>query len=520
MKKEKTSVTIRAEDVLCELDRKTSGNEIQDRAKSLKSVGQIHSVKIQPIEHEKYKYRVVAGRRSFLALTKILGKDELKMPEEISFIEGDPEIIAFAENDERTNLSLSEQIEKLNRLSERFGIAELSSHLSHSAGWIAARIRLNELSDIWKDAMKKSFFPEMTIGHYEAVAKYPKEIQDEAYEFCKGLDFEEGLSIAQLENLLMENFTFQIRNVPWNENGEYQGCGTCPACIDRKNKGYLFEEMNDDKKAICQNRKHHIEKMNEYIAVKVEEIRKNAPETVLVSQNSYYPEGFPLAKEEIYPSHAWTKTGKKKNAKRAFIVNGPMAGSFINVEINESYLKKPEGMNGSGAGSGSQDGIEGQSEKKPRSLAERKELKNRQRQRHAITTLIAYLESGKYEIPERDVLFRLIACLGVDSICLYDYSNPQSNVQFGTFGLSAYQEISEKVDLDKQVWKKVLVNILKDLKQGQTGSVAARWEEAQLIGKITGFDLGKAFEEAISALPDPKSWEKLEKDNPPQENAA
>ena len=144
-----TMNVIKAEEIFCEFDRETSEQEIQDRAASINGVGLIHSIKIQPIEHENYKYKVVAGRKSFVAMTQLLGKTELAVPSEVSFIEGDAELIAFAENDERTNLTLAEQIEKLSVLSGKFGIAELATHLSHSPQWIATRIRLQSLADCW-----------------------------------------------------------------------------------------------------------------------------------------------------------------------------------------------------------------------------------------------------------------------------------------------------------------------------------------------------------------------------------
>ncbi len=507
-KGEKKMRTIKAKEILCETDREITEQDIADRAKSIEGVGLIHSVKIQPLVHDKYKFRVVAGRKSFLALTQILGKDELEIPDEISFIKGDPELIAFAENDERTNLTLAEQIEKLSNLSEKFGIAELASHLSHSPNWIAARIRLKELSERWKNAMKGNMFPDFTIGHYEAVAKYPAEIQEEILDFCYGCGIEEKTSLAKFTKLLEENFTFMLRNAPWNTDGEYKGCGTCPACIDRANNGFLFEDTNRDKDAICQNRKHYFEKLNEFIAGKVEDVRKNEPETILVSQsNNSYPEGFPVAKEEVYPSYAWTKS-KKKTGKKALVVNGPMTGKTVYVEVEKEYAGK--GNNPSADGSTKPDAG---SERKPRSLEERKELKNRQRQRLAIDSLIAFVEGIEYKIPKRDVIYKLIACLGVDSICRYDWQKPENKIKVEGQGLEAYSEICELDELDKAVWQKLVKNIVQNLKLGQSGTANARWNEAGIISSLIDFDLEKAFSEAIEALPDPKSWSKLEENS-------
>ena len=484
--------TIKVNEIKCEFDRKTTEEEIQARAESIKGVGLIHSVKIQPIEDDTFKYQVVAGRKSFAALTQIIGKTELEIPEEVSFIEGDADIIAFAENDERTNLSLAEQVEKLEALSEKFGIAELSSHLSHSPQWIAARIRLKELSESWRKAMKENHFEKFVIGHYEAIAKYPQEIQDDIHDYCTSWRFNQDISVAKFAKELEENFTFQLKNAPWNVDGSYQGCGECPACIDRLNNGFLFEEMNDSDKAICQNRQFYFDKLNEFVAGKVEKIRKSEPEILLVSQDNDYPEGFPIDEEEIYPEWAWEKTTKKKGGQKALVVNGPLAGKTIFVSISPTYQNI---QNEDGAS-------EEEPQKRPSTLAERKERKNRQRQRHAIAALMEYIEAMEYKIPDRDTIFKLIACLGVDSIYKWNSETHE--------GIAAYPTASEQDNLDTEVWKKLTDKILYDLKQGQTGPIEARWPEAEIISPIVGFDLPQALEKAIEALPDPKAWKKLE----------
>jgi hypothetical protein len=69
---------------------------------------------------------------------------------------------------------------------------------------------------------------------------------------------------------------------------------------------------------------------------------------------------------------------------------------------------------------------------------------------------------------------------------------------------------SEQDGLNTEVWEKLTDKILYDLKQGQTGPIEARWSEAEIISQIINFDLQKAFEAALEALPDPKAWEKLE----------
>lgn len=492
---------IKAEEIFCEFDRETSEQEIQNRAASINGVGLIHSIKIQPIEHENYKYKVVAGRKSFVAMTQLLGKAELAVPSEVSFIEGDAELIAFAENDERTNLTLAEQIEKLSGLSEKFGIAELATHLSHSPQWIAARIRLQSLADCWKQAIQENRFPHFTLGHYEAVSKYPEDVQQEVFNYFSGYNADDQITVKEFGKYLEDNFTFLLKNAPWNDDGSYQGCGECPACLDRKNNGFLFDDMNDYSKAICQNRQFYQEKLNAFIAEKVEKIRQDEPETLLISQSREYPEGFPLDVEEVYPSHAWTQVSKKKGGQRAFIVCGPQAGNTIHVKIEDYYRKQQEARANSPAGSEAEE----PEEKRPSTLAERKERKHRQRQRHCIDGLIAYLEKFEYQIPERNTIFKLIACLGVSSAFGGSWGEnvPQE-------GIASYPLVDE-ASLDADVWKKLTDKLVCELKQGQSGPVEAKWSEAEVLALIVGFDLEKTFSEAVEALPDPKAWQELEK---------
>ncbi|MFA7232333.1 MAG: hypothetical protein WC071_13760 [Victivallaceae bacterium] len=496
-----TMNVIKAEEILCEFDRNTSEQEIQGRAVSIKGVGLIHSIKIQPIEHANFKYKVVAGRKSFIAMTQILGKTEFTVPSEVSFIEGDAELIAFAENDERTNLTLAEQIEKLSGLSEKFGIAELATHLSHSPQWIAARIRLQALADCWKQAIKENRFPHFVIGHYETVAKYPEEVQRAVFDYFSSYNADSKIPLAQFDKYLEDNFTFLLKNAPWNKDGSYQGCGECLACIDRKNNGFLFDDMNDYSKARCQNRQFYLEKLHAFIAEKVEKIRQDEPETLLISQSREYPEGFPLDTEEVYPSHAWTQVSKKKGGQRAFIVCGPQAGNITHVKIEDYYQKQQEAR----ANSLSGNEPETTEEKRPSTLSERKERKHRQRQRHCIDALIAYLEKFEYQIPDRNTIFKLIACLGVDSVFSGNWGKDTPKE-----GIASYPLVDEE-SLDAEVWKKLTCNLVNELKQCQSGSVEAKWIEAETLSPIVGFDLEKAFTEAVEELPDPKAWQELEK---------
>ena len=104
----------------------------------------------------------------------------------------------------------------------------------------------------------------------------------------------------------------------------------------------------------------------------------------------------------------------------------------------------------------------------------------------------------------------LIACLGVDSVCRYDWQHPETPTKLPETGIGAFAEICELAELDRNVWKKLVKNIVQNLKTGQSGTANARWNEAKIISDLIGFDLEEAFKKAVESLPDPKSWEKLE----------
>ena len=194
------------------------------------------------------------------------------------------------------------------------------------------------------------------------------------------------------------------------------------------------------------------------------------------------------------------KSTKKDGGQKALIVNGPQTGKLIFATISDYYQQS--GDNAVAENNQEQE----EQTKRPSTLAERKERKRRQRQRHAIAGLIEHIESIEYKIPDRDIIFKLIACLGVNSIYHANWETDSLPE-----GIASYSELTEE-SLNADVWQKLIINIIRDLKFGQSGPVEARWKEAEIIAPIVSFDLDKAFEVALEALPDPKAWKKIEQE--------
>ncbi len=490
--------------IKCEFDRNTTTEEIQERADSIKSVGLIHSVKIQPIEDKAFKYQVVAGRKSFFALTVILKKTKLVIggeSPELTIIDGDADLIAFAENHERVNLTLWEEVKKLENLRAKFkSIGDLANALGKKPLWVARRINLSNLTDEWKDIMKNNGFNGFSIGHYEIVATYPQEVQDSISSYCANYDEVQNASIKKFEALLKKNFAVKLVSLPWNKGNE-EGCGECKACLDRINNGFLFENMNDPKEAICMNHNYLNQKTLEFIVVEAEKIRQQEEKIYLVSTSwDFDEENNAFSSEEVLTSCQWCRKSKKDGGTRAFMVDGAEAGKYLYIEVYQDE------------NSDNNDDIQPE-EKKVRSLDERKALKNRQRQRKAIESLMEYVKSTDYQIPCRDDIFALVACLKVENVFRgeYDFDKGESTYKYDCeSGIVGFEKAKALKEIDNAVWEALSNEIVRELKYGQSGSVEARWLEAEIISTLIAFDLTEAFKNATEALPDPKCWKKLE----------
>jgi len=127
--------------------------------------------------------------------------------------------------------------------------------------------------------------------------------------------------------------------------------------------------------------------------------------------------------------------------------------------------------------------------------------------------LIEYVKSTDYQIPCRDDIFALVACLKVENVLgsRYDFDTGTYICKYDAeSGITGFEKAKALKDIDSAVWEALCNEIVRELKLGQTGPVEARWLEAEIISSLIAFDLDEAFKNATEALPDPKCWKKLE----------
>lgn len=483
--------------ILCEADRSyNKADDMHLRASIRSRVDNGLKPLLQPIaltkldDNPEYDYAVDDGRRRFLALLDFKFT-ELELGQEAILIDGDSEINAYLAN-QHTNLSLTEEIMKLSSLRERFptltGLADVTGH---SPSYVARRLNLRNLSELWQKAMESKIFGYMTVSHYETIATFPPEIQDNIFEFIRGVKGRElkTMSVRKFSETLYDEFATLLSSLPWEE----EGCGECPACRERRDSGFLFTNLLPEPR--CMNREYLEKKRRDYVAG----LAAETPNAILVSQYPTDDDNDTVAAPPVLKPGEWQEANKREEGIPAIIANGPRAGSKIKILPQKA--------------------LEEALPKKSKTLAERKEAKNRQRKRKAIELLMTAIKEGKTATPSRTAIYLMIACKGTKAVCgsHFDYTTKKlvNSLELPD-KIRSYSSLdstdqTEGAKLDEFLWKQVCENIFSELTYGQSGTEEPRWSEAELISGLIQFDLSKALEVATIALPDPESWKALAK---------
>ena len=452
----------------------------------------LQPVALKKLENDpNFDYVIDDGRRRFKTLLS-LGITEIEIGRDAVVIDGDSEVNAYVAN-LHTDLSLAEEITKLYSLREKFQTLDaLAAEIGHSPTWVARRLNLLNLSDLWKRAMQEKTFGYMGVAHYETIATFPASVQDNIFDFIRGVNGRDlkTASARKFAETLYEKFATLLSSLPWKE----EGCGECPACKERKESGFLFANLIPEPR--CMNREYLEKKRKEYVA----DLAAKEPETVLVTQNYHVKDeenkdaNDPLGESTVLGPGDWKVADKPENGVPAIIADGPQAGTKITIQrpkASEEAAPKPS-----------------------KTLAERKAAKEKQRKRRTIEKLMDFLKSDECKTPKRGTLYLLMACKGVGSVCggRFDYASKTTVDPTGLPDkITSITALKERADIDMLVWKRVLENIVNELNNGQSGPNDPGWEAAELLSEITGFNLDAAFEEAVSELPDPKAWEALAK---------
>lgn len=383
----------------------------------------MHPIVVRETDEGNFKFEVVDGKCRFTELQKLKvpGLNLCGEHPDMVFCDGDPEIVAFASNDVRNNLTLSEQVQKISSLIKG---GKNCRQIADLTGWspneVARRARLLNLIPEWQEAQRNRIFAWMKLPHYEIIARFSQPLQKEIKTFCQCHYELANYSIKKFEAALDSEFLTVLSQLAWNKDLHETGCGECPACKDRK-EGFLFSDMGEPKNWRCMNREYLNAKGREYVA----KLARENPEIILVASHAESLKiddiNDPLYGTNILPPSVWLECRKKESGEKAIRIDGnigeeiyvkiekpepaaaPSAGSANSAPVG-STVQTVQTAGKTGAES-TQKSTANNASGRPKTMAERRQELEKRRRRYAIELLKTHLKKEECKVPERDAIF-------------------------------------------------------------------------------------------------------------------
>lgn len=453
---------------------------------SIREKGQQVIALVRPVDMVDADYQIVFGARRWAALKEI-GAHSLRA-EVREMSDQEAEELCAIENKHRTGLNWRQEIEVIEDYLLRYpeGYSAIAGALGISVNQVRRRATLlKKLSKSWLQAIKKNEFPSWTVDHFESLVPFSHEVQEAVHSDSYGLETD---SVQDLRESLSRS-TRLLKTAPWSldDSTLCPEAGSCSDCPLRSGANTdLFAEVDpkvkgDDR---CLDDDCFEKKQKAFAGLKVAELRKDNPDVLVISKQSYRSEGGVLGTNDY-------ETVKKstKGAVKAVQVDGNGAGQVVYVMPNtEAKAETARAM--------------GKSAKK--SLAEKQADKNKQRDALAIEKLIHFIENDaeklEFDFGAEEVLTQYALARGVT--VGEDLDDGEISAR-----ILAY---AKKPWTAEELWGPCAIQMVIDLKGRQNslraGEAASEHHEVQLIAWIVNADFAELREAAAAELPDPKSW--------------
>lgn len=501
-------------------DKSESFSEL---VKSIEKIGV--QVPVHVIDHPKkeYKYALLAGDRRLRASKK--AKCE-KIPALIhrGLTPDEAFEITFVENFAREDLTPVEQGRAVSTLLKKFknDVKAVAGKLGQTERWVRTRSAIdNKLIKKWKALSER---PGWTAAHLALIARCPEMLQLELYDHFDDDDLA-APTIAQIEKVLSD-YQRLITKAPWNlddkmEIGLENDKSKKIACSDCKNRtGFQPELWETDtspeavkKNDKCLDANCWQQKAILYLKNLAAELKGKHPDLIYVTEG--YGVGTTMQERfgSVLNQYDFNKTIKqKKNAVPALVVNGDNAGKMIYVALRskaKSAVKKQT--------------AKGQA--KP--LKARRVLHNSKRWFATLKALIEKIEKSKVaDIQHKDkslVLLSLAYFFGAhhdsgfeasevkDRRCFMDHKKLWSG-----FDSDMKNKSTGKI-LDG-LWPDIASVLISNIAYNGpiTQVPAEKINDAKMIAKLLGIDIGAMYAEQVKEIPEPKSWSKLNEDGTPK----
>lgn len=459
--------------------------KLAELANSLKTLGQIEPIVVRRIEvgDGKYEYVILAGERRWRAAI-LAGLTHI----ECKILECDDRTaleITVVENLQRADLHPLEEARGVRSLLDAgWPIDEIAAHLGKSAGWVALRAKLTDLSPTWVAGLAKGKWPWAGVAHLEQIARLPIEIQDQVAE-----RYEHAYepSAKELERDIAERYLHQLSSASWkmDDANLVPSAGACNVCPKRSScQQSLFADLTGKDRcldALCWNGK-----VQAQTARKATELRANNERVVVLvdrrAEKPEVPQGVTVLEQsyeiqECKKSDAGAVPAVKADSGRQVWVRAQnYAGNSVKAALGAPIKAPKPGAKGT-ASDGSSAKVE----------AARRDAKRFQSR---LVAIAAAKERAKR--PGTDLLLRLLVILCIDH---------QSDRRAATWEAIASTKRSAADDLDA-IWDHVREALPEECERVMSTTLPDI-EAVQAIERLVGLDPVKQAEQALEEIPEP-----------------
>jgi ParB-like nuclease family protein len=488
MKKKNAGIGI--ERFKCDLNREANKDVITKRANSIKRNGLIHPISVQSLDGEAdYDFIVVAGRVRFFALKK-LGMKALTENDEFRVMDdADPDLISFIENDERKDLSLAEQVAQLEKLSGKCSIKDLAVELGRTPKWVALRINLGNLSEAWTIALAENEYPALRAGHYEIVAKYSADRQDELITDYQ-VDLHDPGTIKEFQTEIEEMYHHRMVDAPWSLTEKLLlNKAPCCDCSRRQSQTeWLFDDMVDENEDQCLDSECWKNYLETHIEQQLEKINKRGKDEPVIRLicDQYWTN-----KKGILTKHDYKEIkSKKSHSPNVFNID---TGKYEYVKIN----KKTAGIDNSST-----------YKKQPKTLQDRLDELRHKREKVAVQAVIDVVKNEDkrdYIIPDHETMYRLGTLLSPEGIGSWN-GKISNNFEEGWKSVQSMP----MAELDQLYWENLKDELCHEMNIDIAGTLdRIMISHTVIICGLLIIDWAKIWEEAVLAVKEPKTLTKM-----------
>lgn len=532
-------------------NRKTAADEdIKTLAASIKEVGLLYPIIVEPHPDKPKEYRIIAGERRFRAL-KRLGIEAapcvIVSDEENS---GNPAILGVVENHQRKVLTPMEEAAAVRGLLDQGLEPEsVARSLGRTRAWVARRASLTDLSEKW---LAELAHPESKIAawppsHLELISRFPLEVQDRMLEEWAS-QWRWNMPTLRDLQLLTGDYLHLLAQAPWKLDDDTlcPEAGACAACPKRSSHHPdLFEEELEAKgkvikgdrclDAVCWDAKAAV-----YLRRRIDEGREEHPNLALLDAGEG-EEGPPLQSASmriVYPSNATPCRKSDKNAVPVLVVRGPGLGRVKWVHLP----RQKEATPGKNAHPAKAAGDETPAEPAEKTAAQKKEPYDRRRCQVVIDAVRKKLEAlakvetiaeaekleGGRALVEGGIVAKTLLLLGIlleergwRKSAHDPFPEPPEGLAWETLS-SLSNAVFGKDPASRELilglcWF-LLRHCLRTLAQRLSlfageRSNEAHYADAQRICAMLGFNLAALRAQAAEAVPYAKSWRESVEDD-------